>query len=70
MSARHLLPLPSRERVGVRGRSCLTANQERASFNAIASTRPSSAPSGHLLSHGTTFGSPGGEKGRCPSETY
>ena len=62
MSARNLLPLPSGERVGVRGQSSLTANQERASFNVVASTRPSSAPSGHLL--------PEGAKGLCPSEVF
>ncbi|WP_266170839.1 sulfurtransferase [Dyella subtropica] len=49
------LPLPSGERVGVRGGSCDTAASEQASIDTFASTRPSSAPSGHLL--------PEGEKG-------
>ncbi|WP_046970740.1 sulfurtransferase [Dyella japonica] len=48
-------PLPSGERAGVRGQSCGMAEEERAPLNASASTRPSSAPSGHLL--------PAGEKG-------
>ncbi|WP_445145504.1 sulfurtransferase [Dyella sp. Tek66A03] len=44
-----LLPLPVGERAGVRGQSSHDASEERASLNATASTRPSSAPSGHLL---------------------
>jgi len=40
-----LLPLPSGERVGVRGQSGEIAAPERASFNAPASTRPSPQPS-------------------------
>ncbi|MHA6206292.1 sulfurtransferase [Dyella soli] len=46
--------LKSEERVGVRGGSSADLSSARASFNAPASTHPSSAPSGHLL--------PGGEK--------
>ncbi|HEY2623724.1 MAG TPA: DEAD/DEAH box helicase, partial [Dyella sp.] len=54
IGARPLLPLPCGERVGVRGQSREGASEEPALKNLIASTRPSSVPSGHLL--------PGGEK--------
>ncbi len=47
-----LLPLPGGERAGVRGGSCGDLSSERASLDAPASTRPSSAPSGHLLPSG------------------
>jgi UPF0176 protein len=47
-----LLPLPGGERAGVGGGSCDDLSSERASLDAPASTRPSSAPSGHLLPSG------------------
>ncbi len=46
------LPLPQGERAGVRGQSSDSASNERDFFHATASTRPSSAPSGHLLPQG------------------
>ena len=48
-------PLPCGERVGERGGAGAEAGAKRASMNIPASTRPSSAPAGHLL--------PEGEKG-------
>ena len=50
------LPLPCGERAGVRGQSSDSAANEGDFFNTLASTHPSSAPSGHLL--------PSGEKDR------
>jgi phosphoenolpyruvate carboxylase len=57
-------PLPAGERAGVRGHAGGEASEERASIGIAASTRPSSGPAGHLLTHkGTPQGPPEGEKG-------
>jgi UPF0176 protein len=45
-------PLPSGERVGVRGQSCGSTATKPGPIDAPASTRPSSAPAGHLLPAG------------------